>query len=262
MMVRPDNTNYINASASAASSPDESFTPAGKEIFDDLKAQIVRGDLLPGDRLLSERKLMEVYHRSRPTVRAALLMLERAGFIKITPRRSPVVLEYDGGGIEKPITEAIEAKQISLSEVSEFRAALEGSTAVWAAERRTEEDVIALNKCLSAMRDNVSDYLEFLRLDMAFHACIAHAAQNRTSEIVLSSISDLSREFTREELSMRSERTRRARCQEIYLLHEPIFEAIRRQDPEGARKAMVTHLMAFQKTVSEELRKLRKQGAG
>ena len=237
--------------ASSVSPSGETYDRAGKEIFHDIKNRIIRGELLPGDRLLSERKLMEVYHRSRPTVREALRMLDRAGFIKISPRRSPVVLEYTGSSMERPLSEAIEAKKIPLSELREFRAALEGATVYWAAERRTEEDVRTLHRCLTKMRDSVDDYLTFLQLDIDFHACIARASKNRTAEVILASVQDISRDFTKEDLAKRTDRGRRSRCREIYKLHIPIYECIRDQRPSDASEAMMVHLTAFEKDISK-----------
>ena len=241
---------------SGADAPDisqtEAFKPAGNFIFEDLKAQIIRGDYLPGDRLPSERDLIDIYHRSRPTIREALRMLERAGFIKIIPRKAAVVLEYTGSGIEKPINEAIEASYITLPEINEFRAVIEGAIAAWAAERRTDEDVRRIHNCLIRMRESVNDYEAFLLLDVDFHMQIAKACKNRTCEIMLSSISDISRNFTREDMAKKSARQRRLRCLSIYDLHQAIYDKIRDADPEGAREAMLYHLAVFEETVSPD----------
>ena len=52
---------------------------ASEAIFDQIKDLIMRGKLRPGDRLPSERSMIEMFQRSRPTIREALRMLERAG---------------------------------------------------------------------------------------------------------------------------------------------------------------------------------------
>lgn len=232
-----------------------SFKPAGQEIFQDIKQKIINGEYLPGDHLLSERKLMEVYHRSRPTIREALHMLERAGFIKIIPRSGPIVLEYNSRGIKKPIHEAIEVKQISLREVKEFREVLEGATASWAAERRTEDDIRDIHNCLLQMWESTSDYEAFLQLDVEFHQLLAVAAKNRASELILSSISEVSRELTRQSLSQKSARAVKQRCKLIYKLHLDIYEKIRDKDPEGARAAMIYHLNVFERDVTNDAKK-------
>lgn len=245
-----ENNPLISPDSLPIESPiNDNFSPAGKVIFQDIKKQIIQGDLLPGDRLPSERKLMELYGRSRPTVREALRMLDRAGFIKILPHRRPIVLEYTGSGIEKPINEAIEVNLITLSEIKEFRSVVESATAAWAAERRTNEDVRNLHNCILQMKQSVTDYETFLALDVSFHTLVARASKNRTCEIILSSISDISRNYTRSDLEKRSARKRKLRCLEIYELHRIIFEKIRVKDPEGAKEAMLYHLKVFEDTV-------------
>ena len=236
----------MNDAVNESFSPKTEYQSAGQEIFNDIKQKIISGKFLPGDHLLSERKLMEVYGRSRPTIREALQMLERAGFIKIIPRSRPVVLPYSGRGIEKPINEAIEVQKISLAEIREFREVLEGATAAWAAERRTQDDIRSIHNCLLQMGEAVSDYETFLRLDIDFHMLVARAAKNRTTELILSSISDISREFTRQDLVPLTPRAVKQRCKEIYNLHLKIYEKIRDHDPNGARTAMLYHLNAFE----------------
>ena len=58
---------------------------ASEVIFEQIREMILSGQLKPGDRLPSEKSLMEMLKRSRPTVREALRMLEHAGFIRTIP---------------------------------------------------------------------------------------------------------------------------------------------------------------------------------
>ena len=53
---------------------------ASEAIYDQLRELITSGVLKPGDRLPSERAMMEQLHRSRPTIREALRMLEHHQF--------------------------------------------------------------------------------------------------------------------------------------------------------------------------------------
>ena len=62
-------------------------------IYDQIRSMIVAGDLSPGDKLPSERALMSMMQRSRPTIREALRMLENAGLIQIIPGGGAVVRE-------------------------------------------------------------------------------------------------------------------------------------------------------------------------
>ena len=42
---------------------------ASEAIYEQIKERIISGDLKPGDRLPSERNMMELFRRSRPTIR-------------------------------------------------------------------------------------------------------------------------------------------------------------------------------------------------
>ena len=68
-------------------SSEEIFHPiktvrASEAIYEQIKDRIISGELKPGDRLPSERNMMELFQRSRPTIREALRMLERSGYIR------------------------------------------------------------------------------------------------------------------------------------------------------------------------------------
>lgn len=50
---------------------------ASEEIYNQIRQLILDGEIHPGERLPSERKMMDMMHRSRPTIREAMRMLER-----------------------------------------------------------------------------------------------------------------------------------------------------------------------------------------
>ena len=60
---------------------------ASEEIYNQIRQLILDGERsIRAWRLPSERKMMEMMHRSRPTIREAMRMLEREGYIKIYSR--------------------------------------------------------------------------------------------------------------------------------------------------------------------------------
>ena len=124
---------------------------ASEAIYDQLRELITSGVLKPGDRLPSERAMMEQLHRSRPTIREALRMLEQGGYVASTHGASgAVVQELTIDGVEQPLSAMLQLNQISLEELGEYRAVNDGTIAGWAALRRTDEDLAALDSCLTA----------------------------------------------------------------------------------------------------------------
>ena len=115
---------------------------ASEAIYEQLRELITSGALRPGDRLPSERAMMEQLHRSRPTIREALRMLEQGGYVASTHGASgAVVQELTIDGVEQPLTAMLRLNQISLEELGEYRAVNDGTIAGWAALRRSEEDL-------------------------------------------------------------------------------------------------------------------------
>lgn len=219
---------------------------ASEAIYEQVKDKIVAGELKPGDRLPSERNMMELFQRSRPTIREALRMLERAGYIKtIAGSNGAIVTVPDSKNMEETIEDALQIGQISLSEIAEYRRASEGAAAVWAAERGTEEDLAALRQCLDSMEAVVGDVEAFMELDSRFHDMIARAAKNRVSRIMNATISKLNRAFIKDSYDTLSADERVRNNRRINEMHENIYQAIAAHQPELARQAMDEHMTYF-----------------
>ncbi len=65
--------------------------PIYKQIYDGICQQIINGELKPGDVILSEHKFCEQYKISRMTLRAAIDLLVRDGFLIRQPGRDTTV---------------------------------------------------------------------------------------------------------------------------------------------------------------------------
>lgn len=219
---------------------------ASEAIYEQVKDKIVAGELKPGDRLPSERNMMELFQRSRPTIREALRMLERAGYIKtIAGSNGAIVTVPDSKNMEETIEDALQIGQISLPEIAEYRRASEGAAAGWAAERGTEEDLAALRQCLNSMEAVVGDVEAFMELDSRFHNLIACAAKNRVSCIMNATISKLNRAFIKDSYSTLGPEEREHNNRRIIEMHKNIYQAIAAHQPELARQAMDEHLTYF-----------------
>lgn len=136
----------------------------GAELCGVLEAAILGGDLAPGARL-DELRLAARYKVSRTPVREALKHLAAAGLVELRPRQGAIVA--------RPTV-------ISLIEMFETMAVLEGACAGLAARRHTAVDrgaiAAAHHECLDATRAEDPD--RFYRANVAFHDAIFHAAHN------------------------------------------------------------------------------------
>jgi len=63
-------------------------------VFDQIAAQVLAGDVVPGETLPSERRLAEVLGVSRPSVREALQQLSRAGLVDVRQGDGTTVRDF------------------------------------------------------------------------------------------------------------------------------------------------------------------------
>lgn len=81
--------------------PGSGTETVSRRVHDELRRQIVEGELAPGDRIPSERVLAEDFGVNRHAVREALKGLQAAGLIRITHGGATRVLDWrDAGGLE------------------------------------------------------------------------------------------------------------------------------------------------------------------
>src|SRR5215218_372844 len=117
--------------------------PAHTVVADRLRRSIALGEVLPGERLPSERSLAEGLRVSRLTVRAALRVLQDEG--AIVTRRGAT-----GGAFVTARTAPIDEDRVR--EVFEYRLAVETGAARLAAARRSESDLARLAEQDRAIR--------------------------------------------------------------------------------------------------------------
>lgn len=225
---------------------------ASEAIFEQIRGLVLQGELKPGDRLPSERHMIEMFQRSRPTIREALRMLERAGYIRTTAGSTgAVVLPPNDKNLENSLTDALSARHVPLKELAEYRMASEMSTSVWAAQRRTDEDVKAMEELLAEMAAALDSLERFGELDTQFHGLVAQAAKNAVSGIFNSTFSKLNRSFVINKWSSMSPAECREMNLRVHQMHVAIFEAIRDGDAKRAQAAAEAHMIAFRDDLSE-----------
>ena len=113
-------TNQLDREAGALLRPVETQR-ASEAIYEQIKGLIISGQFKPGDRLPSERNMMEMLQRSRPTIREALRLLERAGFIRIVPgTNGAIVQELGTDGVEQSLELVLQTSKVTLEELVEY----------------------------------------------------------------------------------------------------------------------------------------------
>jgi DNA-binding FadR family transcriptional regulator len=104
-------------------------------ICEQIEHAILTGKLSTGDRLPSERSLMEQFRASRGSIREALRVLESRGLIQIRhgDPAGPLVVGSFGKAITHYFGALARADRLALDDVIEFRMLIEGAAAYLAA---------------------------------------------------------------------------------------------------------------------------------
>ncbi len=203
--------------------------PAG--VYEALFQEIVSGKLRAGERLLID-DLAARFGVSKIPVREALKALEGKGWVESAPRRGTYVRRLS---------------REELHELFELRLIVEPEITAMAAHRRRASHLQELAAFIEEGEAavQVSDFVTSSRINSQFHAVIAQAAGNSLAYAV---IQDLELRLCRYFFVAEWEERRKS-----ILQHRSLYEAIRDQDVEAARKVTIAHLRHTEAMASRSL---------
>ncbi len=133
-----------------------------QDVEERLLGIVERGDLKPGDKLPSERELMEAYGVGRPAIREAMQNLQRMGLIEIRhgerPRLAKPSIDIIFGQLGRTVRHMLSHSESDLKHLKEARATFEMEMARLAATHRTAPDIALLEGILRKQGAEVSDH--------------------------------------------------------------------------------------------------------
>lgn len=213
-------------------------------IAEQIKGQIISGELKPGEKLPTSKELCEMYQVGRSTVREALSALEIMGLIETRQGEGSTVKAYNSDDIKLPDFQDILITEEAVFELMEARKSIEISNARLAAVKRTEEDLLKLKDNLKKMEANLTNVQKSKQADMEFHQILAEATQNSIMLRLINAISD--------QMSKAMEEIRRitfnspALSKRVFEEHYRIFQAVEIQNTMLAQQRMLEHLDHFE----------------
>ncbi|MBT9477029.1 FadR/GntR family transcriptional regulator [Polaromonas sp.] len=211
------------------------------EIVENLAASIRTGQMKPGEKLPTEAEIMARFDVSRTVVRESLSRLQASGLVETRHGIGTFVLPPQEAGNFK-ITAEDFATVADVISVLELRISLETEAAGLAAQRRTPENLVALEAALHAFHDSISRDSDAVPPDFQFHMEVARATGNRHFADLMTYLGTMIIPRTRVNTAHSAPEGRLNYLQRVNSEHESIFIAIRDQDAEAARAAMRTHL--------------------
>ncbi|MBP1989303.1 FadR/GntR family transcriptional regulator [Paenibacillus eucommiae] len=224
-----------------------------EQIAAQIRQQIISGKLLPGDKLPSTRELSESFQVGRSTVREALSALKAMGLVEIHQGEGIYVRKINPSDLEMPSLDALLMSRTTILELLEARKSLEVSNAGLAAEKRTEEDLLAFEDILVRMKNSLGDEEQGEKEDMLFHLTLARATHNSIMARLLETIS------AQMELAIRETRrlqmySNKSVSLQLWKEHQEIFEAVQAGNSNVAQEKMKQHLFHVERVLLRYLK--------
>jgi GntR family transcriptional regulator, transcriptional repressor for pyruvate dehydrogenase complex len=203
-------------------------------VLSTFKRLISEGALVAGARLPSERELAEKFQVSRSSLRQALKVLEIMGVISQRVGDGTYLNASAPTVLDEPMEFLILLNGLTSYELMEARIIVEPELAARAATRATEDDLAVLRSEMALM-EKAETNADRSYHDILFHSAIFQAAGNRVCTLMFTVVHHSLRQFI--ELTSQLVPPRHT-----LNLHQKIYSAIRRRNPEEARKRMAEHL--------------------
>lgn len=149
-----------------------------KATFDILFRNIMDGTWKPGEKIPSENELKDTLMVSRHTIRSAIANLNMLGILETRQGDGNYVRTTGIGLYIDFLIPYLMISENNVSQIIEFRSAIEVATARLAARRITEEGLRDVAEQLKRCNDNRHNTQAYPAYDLEFHCAIARASEN------------------------------------------------------------------------------------
>ena len=226
-----------------------------EDVAAQIKRAILSGKLKPGDKLPTERELVEQFHASRVSVREAVRALEHLGLVRI--KRGHGGGTYVTGADHHRVAESFWIKmQLSkgtLNHLTEARLLLEPGLCRLAAQHATSHDLSRLEAVVAEQEAAVRAKRETASYDLKFHRTLIEAARNPILALTTVAVIDLLVN------ALQEARVGGGLTAHVVNFHRGIYNALRERDGERAARLMAEHVADIQRRLQPHL--IRGRGA-
>ena len=219
-----------------------------RQIADQLRTLIGKGELAPGERLPAERDLARQLGVSRPSLREAIIALEVEGLLDVRVGSGIYVTPIHGGG--RAFTTGDIYGASGPFEVIRARWLIEGECAALAAKNGTAAQLRVIKKAHGELVRESKRHHNPLDADRTFHVSIAQATGNSALELVVQTLWDQRVGPLYRALETKLEYP--AMAGDTTDEHEAVLGAILARAPSSARAAMRRHMDMTKKRYSKD----------
>jgi DNA-binding FadR family transcriptional regulator len=197
--------------------------------------RIASGELLPGNRLPSQRDLAQSMGVGLAVIREAVQRLQALNVVEATHGSGTVIRLFRWSPlIYDPTLFLLAVERIGVRDLWEARRLIEGQIVRLAAQRATKANLAAIRAVLDRADPLPPDFASSQALNREFHLALARAGQNAVLEDLLAPLLDVRTEglehrFTREH------------CRRTWAAHEAIYEAVAAHDVGAADRSIERH---------------------
>lgn len=168
----------------------EKNTKVYEQVIEQIKQLIVDGKLKSGDKLPSERELVEMLHASRTSIREALRALQIIGLVECRHGGGNFISKSFENGLFEPMSIMFMLQESKPEEIIQVRKLIEIETAAIAAQKITDEELDGIEILIKAL-ENSEDENVNVKIDKKFHYEIAKASKNKIILNLFNAISTL-----------------------------------------------------------------------
>lgn len=200
----------------------DAYLPLRDVVFNTLREAILRGDLVPGERLM-ELQLAAKLGVSRTPIREAIRMLEQEGLAITIPRKGAIV----AGMTEK-----------DMQDVLEIREALEELSVQVACDKITAEEIAKLHRNMKNFEQSLKsgDLKQMAQADVEFHDVIYQATDNPKLINMLNNLREQMYRYRVEYLKNPQNH------EQLLLEHEAIYKGIVQKDKHAVTNMIRKHI--------------------
>ena len=217
--------------------------PLSQEVQRQLLESITSGVFAPGDKLPSERELMEQFEVSRVTIRDALRIIQSLGLVTIKRgvNAGTYVCEPTGEPITKSFENLIAFGKVNFSHLIQARLIIEPEAARIAATCATDKDIANLQTWLEKAAGSVHKSLKEARLaNERFHHEIACISKNPIIIYITESITQVYLEML---IEMTGAKLGKNDILRLVDQHRGILKPIMERNGDEAARRVTEHLL-------------------
>lgn len=220
-------------------------TKVYEQVIEQIEGMITNGVLKKGDRLPSERELVEQLGISRASIREALRSLEIIGLIESKQGEGNFIRENFDNTLFEPLSIMFMLNDCKIEEIFELRKVIEIETAALAAKKIATEEIKELQMLVDNMKTS-EDEDERVKYDAKFHYTIAKASGNFLILSILNTVSSLMDSFIKD---ARKNIINNQLKDSIDNEHEEILNALKAHNPHKASESMRKHMDLINKNL-------------